>query len=68
MKIDLTDFFSHAFLARVYKLNRWRVMTASRFVPSDWRAAEVQVEKLDDDVLVITFRKVDEERLTVSDL
>lgn len=68
LEIDLTDFFSHAFLVKVYRLNHWRVLTASRFLPSDWRAADVEVKRFSDDVLILTFHRVDEQTLRVSGL
>jgi len=62
MSLDLTDFFSHARLLKVYKLNRWRVVTASRFLPRDWDAADVEVQTIGSDVIILTFHRVSEEK------
>lgn len=68
MSLDLTDFFSHARLLKVYKLNKWRVVTASRFLPRDWDVADVEVQRVDSDVIILTFHRVTETKLNVSDL
>jgi len=68
MSLDLTDFFSHARLLKVYKLNRWRVVTASRFLPRDWDAADVEVQTIGSDVIILTFHRVTEQKLNLSDL
>jgi len=68
MSLDLTDFFSHARLLKVYKLNKWRVVTASRFLPRDWDVADVEVQRVDSDVIILTFHRVAEQKLNLSDL
>ena len=68
VSLDLTDFFSHARLLKVYKLNKWRVVTASRFLPRDWDVADVEVQRVDSDVIILTFHRVTETKLNVSDL
>jgi hypothetical protein len=68
MSLDLTDFFSHARLLKVYKLNKWRVITASRFLPRDWDVADVEVQRMGSDVIILTFHRVSETKLNVSDL
>jgi hypothetical protein len=68
MSLDLTDFFSHRRLVKIYKLNRWRVVTASRFLPRDWDAADVEVQIMGNDVIILTFHRVRETKLNVSDL
>ena len=68
VSLDLTDFFSHARLLKVYKLNKWRVVTASRFLPRDWDAADVEVQAMGSDVIILTFHRVSQTKLNVSDL
>jgi hypothetical protein len=68
VSLDLTDFFSHARLLKVYKLNKWRVVTASRFLPRDWDVADVEVQAMGSDVIILTFHRVTEQKLNLSDL